>query len=114
MEEFKKKPFDCRLKEAERLAYKYHDRVPILIQAGNARTPSTPSFKYLVPKTSSVAEFVGVIRKKTGVKPHQAIFVFINGSLPPSSKTMFEVYMEHREEDGFLYVTYTLENTFGN
>lgn len=29
------------------------------------------------------------------------------------SSTMGQVYSEHRDEDGFLYVTYSGENTFG-
>jgi len=34
------------------------------------------------------------------------LFVFISASVG-------EVYEEHRDEDGFLYVQYSGENTFG-
>ena len=30
------------------------------------------------------------------------------------SSTMGQVYSEHRDEDGFLYVAYSGENTFGH
>jgi len=30
------------------------------------------------------------------------------------SSTMGQVYAEHRDEDGFLYVAYSGENTFGH
>jgi len=31
----------------------------------------------------------------------------------PSSASVGEVYEEHRDEDGFLYVQFSGENTFG-
>jgi GABA(A) receptor-associated protein len=114
MEEFRSKPLEHRIKESQKLKYKYFDRVPVVIKAGNERTPGMESFKYLVPKTSTVGGFVHVIRKRTQLKSYQAIFVFVNGVLPPTSSTMLSVYEEHCDEDGFLYVTYSLENTFGN
>jgi GABA(A) receptor-associated protein len=114
MEEFRNRSFECRLTEAKRLAHKYYDRVPIIVKPGNERTPATENFKYLVPKNVTVGQFVNTIRKKTQIKSYQALFVFVNGVLPPTSSSMVDVYNEHHEEDGFLYVIYNLENTFGN
>jgi GABA(A) receptor-associated protein len=113
MDEFRQKSIDYRMQEAKRLAYKYPDRVPVVIKAGNKNTPNTEHFKYLVPKTQTIGDFIGVIRKKTSIKSYQALFVFVNGVLPPMSSTMLNVHTEHHEEDGFLYITYSLENTFG-
>jgi GABA(A) receptor-associated protein len=114
MEEFRKRPFEERIEESKRLAYKYYDRVPIVIKPGNSNTPSTNKFKYLIPKTTTVGEFVNVVRRMVNIKSHQALFVFTDGVLPPTSSTMYQVYKDHCEEDGFLYVTYSLENTFGS
>ena len=113
MEEFRSRPCDVRSKESKQLARKYYDRVPVIVKPGNDKTPATESCKYLVPKTATVGQFVETIRKKTHMKSHQALFVFVNGVLPPTSSTMSDVYDSHKEEDGFLYVTYSLENTFG-
>jgi len=33
--------------------------------------------------------------------------------LPQSSAAMGQVYEEHKDEDGFLYIAYSGENTFG-
>ena len=114
MNEFRQKTLEYRMKESQRLKCKYFDRVPVVIKSGNEQTPSTQNFKYLVPKTATVAEFVSVIRRMTQLKPYQAIFVFVDGVLPPNSSTMLSVYDEHHDEDGFLYIMYSLENTFGN
>ncbi len=45
--------------------------------------------------------------------PEKAIFIFVNNVLPPSSSLLSQVYQEHMDEDGFLYVLYSSENTFG-
>jgi GABA(A) receptor-associated protein len=114
MEEFRSRPLDYRVHECKRLAHKYQDRVPIIIRPGNARTPDVPNFRYLVPKDKTVGEFVAILRRTAKLKSHQALFVLVGkGTLPTTTHTMLQVYQEHHEEDGFLYVTYTLENTFG-
>ena len=33
--------------------------------------------------------------------------------VPHSSASMGSIYAEHKDEDGFLYVAYSGENTFG-
>jgi GABA(A) receptor-associated protein len=113
MEEFRSRPIDRRIQESKQLAHKYRDRVPTIVKPSNERTPATESFKYLVPKTTTVGQFVDTLRRKTKIKSYQALFVFANGVLPPTSSTMLDVYNEHHDEDGFLYIMYTLENTFG-
>jgi GABA(A) receptor-associated protein len=43
----------------------------------------------------------------------QAIFLFVNGVIPPTAALMNTIYEEHKDEDGFLYISYSGENTFG-
>ena len=45
--------------------------------------------------------------------PEKAIFIFVNDTLPPTAALMSAIYQEHKDKDGFLYVTYSGENTFG-
>ena len=38
----------------------------------------------------------------------------VHVSLPlPAAALMADVYSDHKDEDGFLYITYSGENTFG-
>ena len=69
--------------------------------------------KYLVPSDLTVGQFVYVIRKRIKLSPEKAIFIFVNNVLPPTAALMSSVYEAHKDEDGFLYVTYSGENTFG-
>ena len=43
----------------------------------------------------------------------KAIFIFVNKQLLAMSTGMAQVYKDHADSDGFLYVTYSGENTFG-
>lgn len=54
-----------------------------------------------------------VIRKRIALSPEKALFVFVNGVLPPTAALLSTVYDEHADADGFLYVTFSGENTFG-
>ena len=57
--------------------------------------------------------FIYVIRKRIKLPPEKAIFIFVDNVIPPTASLMSAVYEVQRDEDGFLYVTYSGENTFG-
>jgi GABA(A) receptor-associated protein len=73
----------------------------------------------------TVGQFCYVIRKRIKLAPEKAIFIFVNEVLPPTAALMSSIYEEHKDEDGFLYITYAPargldlmaryagENTFG-
>lgn len=62
--------------------------------------------KYLVPADLTVGQFVYVIRKRIKLSPEKAIFIFVDEQLPPTAALMSSIYEEHKDEDGFLYITY--------
>ena len=112
MEAFKKKyNLEERKYESNKLLARFKDRVPIIIESG---TPPIDKNRYLVPSDLTFGEFMYIIRNRIRLKPVEALFGFINGKiLPPTNKSMRELYKDHADEDGFLYVSYKLENTFG-
>ena len=55
-------------------------------------------------------QFVYVIRKRIKLEAEKAIFIFVDEVLPPTAALMASVYEEYKDEDGFLYVTYSGEN----
>lgn len=70
--------------------------------------------RYLVPADLTVGQFVYVIRKRIKLSSEKAIFIFVKNVLPPTTAMMSSIYDEHKDEDGFLYFTYSGENTFGD
>lgn len=93
---------------------RFSDRLPVICEkAENSDIQEIDKRKYLVPGDLSVGQFVYVIRKRIKLPSEKAIFIFINDILPPTAALMSTIYEEHKDEDGFLYVLYSGENTFG-
>ena len=61
----------------------------------------------------TVGQLVYVLRKRISLPSDKAVFVFVNNTLPPSAALMSNVYLKHKDEDGFLYICYSGENAFG-
>jgi GABA(A) receptor-associated protein len=115
MSQFKKKfDFEKRRNEAKRIMDKYPERVPIIVENSvNSNLPPLGKTKYLVPIDLSIGQFMYVIRKRIKLSPDQALFIFINSTLPSSAVPMSQLYKEHKDKDGFLYATISGESTFG-
>ena len=89
-------------------------RIPIIVEKyEGCELPEIDKLKYLVPKDMTMPQFIFVIRKRIKLTPSQTLFVMVNNTLVGSSKLISEIYDELKDKDGFLYVTYTNENTFG-
>ena len=112
---FKQKlTYDQRKQESTKVYTKYPGRVPIIVQKYHKCTlPDVDKCKYLVPKDMTMGQFLFVIRKRIKLEPSHALFITVNGTLVPAIQTVGEIYDSQKDEDGFLYVTYTNENTFG-
>jgi len=107
--------FEKRQAEAQRIREKYPERIPVIVEkAEKSDIADIDKQKYLVPADLTVGQFVYVIRKRIKLSPEKAIFIFVNNVLPPTAALVSAVYEEHKDEDGFLYITYSGENTFGN
>jgi GABA(A) receptor-associated protein len=107
-------PFEKRKEEARRIRSKYPNRIPVIVEkAKNSQIPDIDKCKYLVPDDLTIGQFVYVVRKRIKLTPEQAIFIFVDNTLPPTSSLMSQLYKEHKNEDGFVYVLYSGESTFG-
>ena len=48
------------------------------------------------------------ITVRVKLSPEKAIFIFVDEVLPPTAALMSSIYEEHKDEDGFLYITYVM------
>lgn len=115
--EFKKNhTFEKRQFEAAKIREKYPDRIPVICEKSPSSKdiPDIDKKKYLVPADLTAGQFLFVIRKRMRLTPEKAIFIFINNTLPPSGDMLSQLYKSYKDEDGFLYVRYSGESTFGS
>lgn len=109
-----KHDFEKRSNECQRIKRKYPDRCPIICEMVNdSNLGKLDKQKYLVPQDLTVGQFIYVIRKRIKLSAEQSLFLFINGTLPPTSASLSLIYAEHKDDDGFLYVAVSGESTFG-
>ena len=107
--------FEKRKSESSRVSEKYKDRVPIIVEKIElSEIAYLDKNKYLVPSDLTIGQFQIVIRKRIEINHEQAIFLFVNNTLPPSSSVISDLYKSYKDSDGFLYIKYGCENTFGN
>ena len=112
---FKEKfELEKRIEESSRIMSKYPDRAPIVVERKDkTNLPELDKHKYLVPKEMTVGQFMYVIRRRLKLKKEQAIFVFVDNKLPVTSELIERLYDSHKNEDGFMYMIYAGESTFG-
>ena len=100
--------------ESKRIINKYPDRIPVIVNKSNrSKIRDIDKKKYLVPRDMYIGQFTYIIRKNLKLDQSEALFVTINNNLIPTNSLMDVIYEKDHNEDGFLYVVYSSENTFG-
>jgi GABA(A) receptor-associated protein len=103
-----------RKTESARILEKYPERIPVICERlEKSKMEIIDKKKYLVPSDLNVGQFVYVLRKRVKLPAEQAIYLFVNGKLPPTHQLINQIYDQDKDEDGFLYMNYSGENTFG-
>ncbi|CAH1779711.1 unnamed protein product [Owenia fusiformis] len=106
--------FEQRCSESTKIRSKYPDRIPVVVErAPKSQINEIDKRKFLVPNDISVAQFMWIIRRRIQLASEKALFLFVGKVLPTTSASMGQIYEEHKDEDGFLYIAYSGENTFG-
>ncbi|CAN6164879.1 unnamed protein product [Urochloa humidicola] len=115
MKPFKKQfTFDERLQESTAMIASYPDRIPVIVERfSRSNLPQIEKKKYLVPCDMPVGQFICILRSRLQLSPGTALFVFVNNTLPQTASLMGSVYDSYKDKDGFLYMCYSSEKTFG-
>jgi GABA(A) receptor-associated protein len=105
-----------RVIESNKIREKFPGRIPIIVEKASRMHNDIPNIdknKYLVPADLSFGQFLFVVRKRLCLNSDKALFMFVNNILIPSFELMGTVYNTYKDTDGFLYMIYSGESTFG-
>nr|CCC91678.1 putative microtubule-associated protein 1A/1B, light chain 3 [Trypanosoma congolense IL3000] len=106
--------FESRQADAAKVRERHPDRLPVICEkVHNSDIADLDKCKFLVPSDLTVGQFVMVLRKRVQLEAESALFVYINDTVLPSSAQMADIYTKYKDEDGFLYIKYSGEATFG-
>jgi hypothetical protein len=111
--EFKQSEKRIIKKEVELIKEKYPKYIPILIKSKNNKIILN-QHKYLVNENVTISQFMIIIKKKISLKSYEAIYLFINNTIPNGSCSLNSLYKSHKDpETDMLIITVCKENTFG-
>ena len=104
-----------RQEESNNIRMKYPDKIPIICErAASSKLPPNERSKFLAPSDLTAYQFSYIIRKRIKMPESGSLFFFVNGRyILKADALMSEVYDQRKDVDGFLYITYTDQNTFG-
>lgn len=106
--------FEHRKDKGERIRCQYPTRVPVIcVKVQNSTIPDLDKQKFLVPEDLSISQFTLVLRRRVRLPPETAMYILVNNSFPAPTTLMSAIYDNGKDDDGFLYVMYSGENTFG-
>jgi len=109
-------PLEKRKEESKKIKSKYPNRIPVICEKYkySRSAPNIDKNKYLVPNNTSLGQFISVIRQRMNLSHQIALYVFVSNFIPSNSQFISNLYSDHKDEDGYLYIVYDIENTFGN
>jgi len=102
--------------EVDRVMKKYPGRVPVYVKRADnvsSKLPDINRHKFLIPQDFTLHALQHTVRLYLKLTPEQAIYLFVNNTIPTYSASLAELYEKYHDKDGLLYVTYSTENTFG-
>jgi len=115
--EFKKNnSLSERINKFTNLKKKYPNIVPIIIDNYNTdRNNELTKNKFLISKNERFYVLIMIVRKYLNLENQKskALFFYINNKLINQNELINNIYEKYKDEDGFLYITYAYENTFG-
>lgn len=105
--------FEERLTEYKKIHERFPDKIPIILEKGNDKTYDITNIKYLLIREMTMGQFIYDIRKRINLKKEEALLFFIKNTIPVNTEQIVSIYEKYKDADGFLYIKYTNENTFG-
>ena len=106
-----------RRKECDKILNQFPDKIPIICEKDpKSKIRDIDKTKYLVPSDLTVSQFSFMVRKRVEMEKEEAFFLLANGKHSITGDTILsEIYERYKDpEDGFLYIAYASELTWGD
>ncbi|CAI8025758.1 Microtubule-associated proteins 1A/1B light chain 3B [Geodia barretti] len=129
----KRKCFADRKRDVDEIAKRHPNKVPLIVERGRREKhlPLLDKSKFLVPEELNMMPTHGhhpvrspsflvhnlppsIFLQRLQLTDSQAFYLLINGrTMAGASMMLRDVYSSDKDDDGFLYCTYTSQEAFG-
>jgi hypothetical protein len=87
-------------------------------KAGIFKFPNLPKIdksKLLISQDMTISNIIRLLKSNIKINESTSIYIIISGKniMLSGSQSIFSIYQEHKNDDGFLYLEYCTENVFG-
>uniref|UniRef100_A0A914DN69 Autophagy-related protein n=1 Tax=Acrobeloides nanus TaxID=290746 RepID=A0A914DN69_9BILA len=108
--------FCCRRSEYFTIHQKYSDKIALIVEKfkSEKRLPDLVRCQFVVPRNTTVGQLQHIIRQKIGDNRNMPVYILVaNKELPSLTTTMASLHERFHDEDGFLYIAFSSEDSFG-
>ncbi len=109
--------FEDRKKRSNSLLSKYPDKIPVILEKSkkDKYLPKIDKSKLLVAHDMTVATVLQLLKKNIKTDEKTAIYIMVSNKniMLSGSQSITDIYNNHKNDDGFLYLEYCTENVFG-
>ncbi len=113
-----------RLHESGRIRTKYPNRIPCIIQRAATSKKTVPDLnkhKFLVPRELQMSAVMQIVRKRMDgrLKPEESLYMFVRHPegkktiIVPITSSLSTIDDKYKHSDGFVYIDFAGESTFG-
>lgn len=113
---FKSRTLERRKEEAEDTRRKYPTKLPLVVERyrGEKDIPEIDKVKWLVPHQMNVLQLATVLKQRLKLASSKEFFLLIDGkTIPAQLVPMTTLHEQFADPDGFLYFTYSSQESFG-
>lgn len=105
-----------RIELSEKLRKQYPDHIPAIVKRSSKENylDKMSNEQFLIPNYMTVGAFVNFLTNRLRIHSIYSIWIYSDGNvLSNRTQRISEIYDQYVSMDGFLYLTYRSEESFG-
>ena len=100
--------FETRKKEAEKLYNNHSDKIFTIVERSDSTDIPDTDRIWAVKHELTIGQFIYNLKTSLKLSATDTIVLYVNNQhIPKISESFKDIYCEHKDKDGFLYITYS-------